>query len=152
LLSFKKYLPEIYELFAGEEEKFNTDAEKEAIEAIYPQCTTISIDFGVMEKADNVFVIPAAFGWSDLGTWNSAWENMDKDYLENAVAGENVIVFDANKCIIHVPPEKLVVLQGLDDYIIADTKDALLICHKDKEQEIKEYVAEVKRNTGDKFL
>ena len=65
-----------------------------------------------MEKADNVYVIPASFGWSDLGTWNSAWENMEKDYLENAVAGKNVIVFDANKCVVHVPDEKLVVLQG----------------------------------------
>lgn len=152
LQSFKKHLPEIYELFTGEEDKLNTTEEQEFIERIYPQCSNISIDFGVMEKADNVYVIPAAIGWSDLGTWNSAWENMEKDYLENAVAGNNVIVFDANKCIVHVPDGKLVVLQGLDDYIIADTKDVLLICQKEKEQEIKEYVAEVKRNTGDKFL
>jgi mannose-1-phosphate guanylyltransferase len=105
-----------------------------------------------MEKADNVYVIPASFGWSDLGTWNSAWDNMEKDYFENAVAGKNVIVFDTNKSVVHVPDEKLVVLQGLDDYIVVDTKDVLLICHKDKEQEIKEYVAEVKRNKGDKYL
>jgi mannose-1-phosphate guanylyltransferase len=72
--------------------------------------------------------------------------------LENAVAGRKVIVFDTTKCVVHVPDEKLVVLQGLDDFIIADTKDVLLICRKDKEQEIKEYVAEVKRNTGEKFL
>ncbi|HYK55904.1 MAG TPA: mannose-1-phosphate guanylyltransferase, partial [Flavisolibacter sp.] len=142
----------MYELFAAEEEKLNTEEEKGVIEAIYPQCTNISIDFGVMEKADNVFVIPAAFGWSDLGTWNSAWENMEKDYYENAVAGENVIVFDATKCVVNVPDKKLVVLQGLEDYIIADTKDVLLICQKDKEQEIKNYVAEVKRNKGERFL
>lgn len=149
---FKKHLPEMYELFSGEMDKLNTPGEKTAIEEIYPLCTNISIDFGVMEKADNVYVIPASFGWSDLGTWNSAWENMDKDYLENAVAGNNVIVFDTSKCVIHVPDDKLVVLQGLDDYIVADTKDVLLICQKEKEQEIKEYVAEVKRNKGDKFL
>jgi mannose-1-phosphate guanylyltransferase len=142
----------MYEVFMAEEENLNTPGEKAALERIYPQCSNISIDFGVMEKADNVYVIPGTFGWSDLGTWNSAWDNMDKDYLENAVAGNNVIVFDTNKCVVHVPNEKLVVLQGLDNFIVADTKDVLLICHKDKEQEIKDYVAEVKRNKGDRFL
>jgi mannose-1-phosphate guanylyltransferase len=150
--AFQKHLPEMYELFAAEESRMNTPEETIAIESIYPQCTNISIDFGVMEKADNVYVIPGDFGWSDLGTWNSAWENMEKDYFENAVVGENVIVFDANKCVVHVPDDKLVVLQGLENYIVVDTKDVLLICHKEKEQEIKEYVAEVKRNKGDKFL
>lgn len=150
--AFHKHMPEMYELFLADEDKLNTTGEKAAIEEIYPQCSNISIDFGIMEKANNVYVIPASFGWSDLGTWNSAWENMEKDYLENAVAGDKVIVFDTSKCVIHVPDEKLVVLQGLEDFIIADTKDVLLICRKDKEQEIKEYVAEVKRNTGDKFL
>jgi mannose-1-phosphate guanylyltransferase len=149
---FRKHLPEMYELFHSEQEKLNTSEEKQAVESIYPQCTNISIDFGVMEKADNVYVIPAAFGWSDLGTWNSAWENMEKDYLDNAVAGKNVIVFDTTRCVVHVPDDKLVLLQGLDDFIVTDTKDVLLICHKEKEQEIKEYVAEVKRNKGDKFL
>lgn len=150
--AFQKYMPEMYELFSADEDKLNTDEEKGAIEEIYPQCPNTSVDFGVMEKAGNVFVIPSSFGWSDLGTWNSAWDNMEKDYYENAVAGEKVIVFDSNKCVVHAPDDKLVVLQGLEDYIVADTKDVLLICHKNKEQEIKEYVAEVKRNTGDKFL
>ena len=149
---FQKHLPEVYEAFAAEQDKLNTPEEKHALEIIYPQCTNISIDFGVMEKADNVFVIPASFGWSDLGTWNSAWENMEKDYLENAVAGDHVIVFETNKCVINVPDEKLVVVQGLDDYIVVDTKDVLLICQKEKEQDIKEYVAEVKRNKGEKYL
>jgi len=152
IYAFQKHMPEMYELFAAEEEKLNTAEEKAVIENIYPQCTNISIDFGVMEKANNVYVIPASFGWSDLGTWNSAWENMEKDYYENAVAGNNVIVFEATKCVVHVPDKKLVVLQGLEDYIVADTKDVLLICQKDKEQEIKNYVAEVKRNKGEKFL
>jgi mannose-1-phosphate guanylyltransferase len=150
--AFQEHMPEMFELFTAEEDKMNTADEKQAIDNIYPQVSNISIDFGVMEKAENVYVIPASFGWSDLGTWNSAWENMEKDYLENAVAGKNVIVFDSSKCVINVPGDKLVVLQGLEDYIIADTKDVLLICQKDKEQEIKEYVAEVKRNTGEKFL
>lgn len=150
--AFEKYLPEMYEVFAAEKDKFNTEEENAAIEQIYPQCTNISIDFGIMEKADNVYVIPASFTWSDLGTWNSAWDNMEKDYFGNAVAGKHVMVVDAHNCMVHVPDNKLVLLQGLQDYIVVDTKDVLLICRKDQEQEIKEYVAEVKRNKGDKFL
>ena len=150
--AIEKYLPEIYEMFAAEKDKFNTKNEAAAVEQIYPQCTNISIDFGVMEKADNVYVIPGSFGWSDLGTWNSAWENMDKDYLGNGVVGKRVVVIDSNNCVVHVPDHKLVLLEGLDDYIIVDTKDVLLICKKDKEQAIKDYVAEIKRNMGDKYL
>ena len=131
---------------------YNTPEEKAVVENIYPQCTNISIDFAVMEKADNVYLLPATFGWSDLGTWNSAWENMDKDYFGNAAVGKNIMVVDASNCMVHVPDNKLVLLQGLNDYIIVDTKDVLLICKKNKEQEIKDYVAEVKRNKGDKFL
>jgi mannose-1-phosphate guanylyltransferase len=150
--AIEKYLPEIYEVFAAEKDKFNTAEEAQAIEQIYPQCTNISIDFGVMEKAENVYVIPASFGWSDLGTWNSAWENMEKDYFGNAIAGKKVVVIDVNNCVVHVPDNKLVLLQGLDEFIVVDTKDVLLICRKEKEQEIKEYVAEIKRNSGDKYL
>jgi mannose-1-phosphate guanylyltransferase len=105
-----------------------------------------------MEKADNVYVIPASFGWSDLGTWNSAWENMQRDSSNNALAGKKVVVIDASKCMVHVPDTKLVVLQGLEGFIVVDTKDALLICKKEKEQEIKDYIAEVKKATGDKYL
>jgi mannose-1-phosphate guanylyltransferase len=152
ITAFEKYLPEMYEVFAAEKDKFNTEEEAAAIEQIYPQCTNISIDFGIMEKADNVYVIPASFSWSDLGTWNSAWENMEKDYFGNAVAGKHVMVIDSSDCMVHVPDHKLVLLQGLNDYIIVDTKDVLLICKKDQEQEIKEYVAEVKRNKGEKYL
>ena len=149
---FELYQPEMYELFDGEMEHFNTPGEKEAIDRIYPLCTNVSIDFAIMEKADNVYIIPSSFGWSDLGTWNSAYDNLEKDYLGNAVAGENVIVIDATKCMVSAPHDKLVVLQGLDDFIIVDTDDVLLICKKEKEQSIKEYVAEVKRNKGDKYL
>lgn len=142
----------MHDVFDTEKNYFNTSAEEEAIERIYPQCVNISIDYGVMEKADNVYIIPASFGWSDLGTWASAYENLEKDYLENAVAGSNVIIIDATKNMVHADNKKLVLLQGLDDFIVVDTKDVLLICKKDKEQEIKEYVAEVRRNKGDKYL
>ncbi len=142
----------MYELFAAEEHTLNTREEPAAIETLYALCTNISIDFGIMEKANNVYVIPSSFGWSDLGTWNSAWENMEKDYWENAVAGNKVMMIDAQKCVVHAPDDKLIVLQGLEDFIIVDTKDVLLICEKDKEQSIKQYVAEVKRNMGEKYL
>ncbi len=150
--AFEKYLPEMYEVFVGEKDKFNTKDEAEAIEEIYPQCTSVSIDFGIMEKADNVYIIPSTFSWSDLGTWNSAWENMEKDYLGNAVVGKNVMIMDATKCMVQAPDHKLLVLQGLDDFIVVDTPDALLICKREKEQEIKEFLTEVKRNKGDKYL
>ncbi|HSC37169.1 MAG TPA: mannose-1-phosphate guanylyltransferase [Chitinophagaceae bacterium] len=152
LTAFEKYLPEMYEVFHAEKDKFNTPEEGQALKEIYPQCTNISIDFGIMEKAHNVYVIPSSFGWSDLGTWNSAYENFEKDYFHNAVAGNNVMVIDATKCMVHAPDKKLVLLQGMDDFIIVDTEDVLLICKKEKEQQIKDYVAEVKRNKGDKFL
>ena len=152
VLAFEKFLPEMHEVFDAEKNNLNTKDEHNAIERIYPQCVNISIDYGVMEKADNVYIIPASFGWSDLGTWTSAYDNLEKDYLENAVAGNNVIVIDATKNMVHADNNKLVLLQGLDDFIVVDTKDVLLICKKNKEQEIKEYVAEVKRNKNDKFL
>ena len=150
--AFEKLLPELNELFEAEKATFNTATEQEAIDRIYPQCVNISIDYGIMEKADNVYIIPSSFGWSDLGTWGSAYDNLAKDYLENAVAGDNVVVIDATKNMVHADNKKLVLLQGLDDFIVVDTKDVLMICKKDREQEIKEYVAEIKRSKGDKFL
>ena len=150
--AFEKYQPEMFELFENEKQYFNSPDEQAAINRIYPLCTNVSIDFAIMEKANNVYVIPSSFGWSDLGTWNSAYENLDEDYLGNAVASDNVIIIDATKCMVSAPHEKLLVLQGLDDFIIVDTKDVLLICKKEKEQAIKEYVAEVKRNKGERYL
>ncbi len=152
ITAFEQYQPEMYEVFAVEHDNFNTVHEQEAIERIYPQCTNISIDYAIMEKANNVFVIPSAFGWSDLGTWNSAYENLEKDYLGNALSATNVIIIDAVKCMVSAPANKLLVLQGLNNFIVVDTPDVLLICHKEKEQAIKEYVAEVKRNKGDVYL
>jgi mannose-1-phosphate guanylyltransferase len=150
--AFETYQPEMFELFDAEKAHFNTGEESEAINRIYPLCTNVSIDFAIMEKAENVYVMPSSFGWSDLGTWNSAYDNLEKDYLGNAVAGENVIVIDATRCMVSAPNNKLLLLQGLDDFIIVDTPDVLLICKKEKEQSIKEYVAEVKRNKGDIYL
>lgn len=152
LRAFKRYQPELNELFEQEIPRINTPEEAEAIEFIYSQCTNISIDYAIMEKAENVFVIPANFGWSDLGTWNSAYDNMEKDYLSNAVAGKNVMVIDATNCMVKSQHDKLVVLQGLDNFIIVDTPDVLLICSKDQEQQIRDFVGDIKRGKGEKYL
>lgn len=153
--AFKKYQFEIYELFNNEKLFFNTANESNSIQKIFPQCPNISIDIAILEQADNVYTIPASFDWNDLGTWNSIYENVEKDYLGNAVkSSENVIIIDATNCVISKQKEKLVIIQGLDDFIVVDTPDVLMICKKSEEQEIKNYVAEVKRqiNKGDRFV
>ena len=149
---FEKYLPEIHDVFDGVKKDLITSDERAAIEKIYPLCVNISIDYGILEKADNVYVIPSSFGWSDLGTWGSAYENIEKDEDLNAIASDKVILFDSTKNIIHSAGNKLLVLQGLDDYIVVNTDDALLICKKEKEQQIKEYLAKIKAETGDEYL
>ena len=150
--ALEKYQPELHEVFLQATNVYNTPEETAVISNLYSQCTNISIDYGIMEKAKNVYVIPSYFGWSDLGTWESAYENSDKDYLGNAVYGKNVMVIDASECMIKAPDNKLLVLQGLEQFVVIDTDDVLLICERSREQQIKEYVAEVKRNKGEKFL
>jgi mannose-1-phosphate guanylyltransferase len=150
--AIEKHLPEMHEVFVQAKDVYNTEDETAVISELYSQCTNISIDYGIMEKARNVFVIPAYFGWCDLGTWESAYENSEKDYLGNAVYGKNVMVIDATECMVKAPEDKLVVLQGLEKFIVIDTDDVLLICERSREQQIKEYVAEVKRNRGEKYL
>ncbi len=146
------YLPEMNEVFNQATTIYNKPGETEAVAKLYPHCTNISIDYGIMEKAQNVYVMPANFGWSDLGTWQSAYDNSAKDYLGNAVLGNNVVIIDAAGCMVKAPNDKLVVLQGLENFILIDTEDVLLVCERDHEQQIKEYVAEVKRNKGEKYL
>ena len=150
--AFKQNLPEIYDIFGDGKKFYNTENEPAFVNKAFSMCSNISIDYGIMEKADNVYVMPANFGWSDLGTWASLYENYEKDYLSNAVSGKNVIIHDAADCMVMAPDNKLVILQGLKDFIIVDTEDVLLIFHKSQEQEIKQIVSEVKRSKGDKYL
>ncbi len=152
LNSFKSHLPDIYDVFQEGKEAYNTPEEKTFIDEAYTLCTNISIDYGIMEKADNVYVIPANFGWSDLGTWSSLYENLGKDYLGNAVIGKNVMVYDTSDCMVNVPEEKLVILKGLKDFIVVEANDILLIAPKSEGQNIKQILADVKRYKGDKFL
>jgi mannose-1-phosphate guanylyltransferase len=152
LEAFDHHLQDMHQAFWQARKFFGHPEEKAAIEKAYSLCTNISIDYGIMEKADNVFVIPASFGWSDLGTWASLWNNYNRDYWGNAVKGKKVMIYDSKDCMIMAPDDKLVILQGLDDYIVIDQDDVLLICKKEHEQEIKNITADVKRRLGDKFL
>ena len=146
------YLPEVMDCFAGARDLYGTDKEKSFIEKAYSHCTNISIDYGVMEKADNVYTIPSKFGWSDIGSWDSLYEVYHKDYLGNAVMGKSVKIYDAANNMIMVPDGKLVVLQGLEGYCIVDTKDVLLICEKSKEQQLKEITIDLKKEDMDQYL
>ena len=152
LEAIRKYLPEIGDAFRDGEIHYNKPSEDAFIKEAYSQCTNISIDYGVMEKADNVYTLPAEFGWSDVGSWESLYEIYNHDYLGNAVAGKNVKIYDSANNMIMVPKDKLVVLQGLRDYCVVDTGDVLLICEKSQEQMIKQITVDLKVSNLDKYL
>lgn len=151
--AFFKHLPDMYEIFSQGNGSYNTESETEFIGSAYQQCTNISIDFGIMEKADNVYVLPADFGWSDLGTWASIYDIAEHDYVGNVVIPpEQVMMFDSSNCMVNVPKDKLVILQGLHDYIVVESNNTLMICPKTEEQSIKQIVADVKSKFGNKFI
>jgi len=139
--AFENDLAEVAALFAKGKEVYNTNKEQAFIDEMFPTCMNISIDYGVMEKADNIYVQPADFGWSDLGTWGSLWEKRERCEQGNTVVGENVHVFESSNCIVNMPKDKKVVIQGLDDYIVVEDNETLLICQKEEEQRIKEFRA-----------
>jgi len=149
--AFKTYMPDIYLLFEEGTLLYNTDAEQDFIRKVYAQCTNISIDYGILEKAKNVYVLSSEFGWSDLGTWRSIYEHLPLDANKNAVVA-NAILENSSGCIVNVPKERLVVIQGLTDFIVIESDNVLLICHKDDEQLVRELVNEVKRKKGEKFI
>lgn len=150
--AFEKYQPELASLFGDEKEKYNTTEESALIEKAYNVCKNISIDYAIMEKANNVYVLGADFGWSDLGTWGSLYEHSTKSNEGNSVNGKNVILYETTNCLVKMPKEKLVVLEGLDDYIVVENDNILLICRKSQEQHIRQIVNDVKINKGDKFV
>lgn len=133
------YQPDIAEIFEGLMSYLGTSSEQEMINEKFPLCNNISIDYAVMEKAEEIFVYPANFGWSDVGTWGSLQTIVDKDVRGNALVGDNIKVFETQNCIIHTTEEKKVVVQGLDGYIVAEKGDTLLICKLSEEQRIKEF-------------
>ncbi len=150
--ALRTWLPEINFYFEEIRPQFFTSGERDAIHQVYTQCRSISIDYGVMEKADNVFVLCSDFGWSDLGTWGSLYEIHSKDEHGNAVVGKNVMLYESNNCIVNMPKEKLVVLQGLNDFIVVEDDQILLVCRKSEEQQIRQFVNDVTMEKGEKFV
>ncbi|MBS7563348.1 mannose-1-phosphate guanylyltransferase [Mucilaginibacter sp. Bleaf8] len=151
--AYEKHLPDMFEIFAEARSVYNGEDERTHVNAAYQRCTNISIDYGIMEKAENVYVLPSEFGWSDLGTWASIYQLAEKDYVGNAVIpSEKVIMYDSSNCMVNVPDEKLVVLQGLHDYIVVESNNTLLICPRDQEQNVKQVVADVKQKFGTKYI
>lgn len=152
LKAFEKYMPHTNGLFSEGRGLYGTDKEEAFIRRIYQQCKNISIDYGVMEKAKNVYVVLSDFGWSDLGTWGSLYTHVKQDENGNAIVGKGVKLYDTKNCMISVPKNKLVVLQGLEDYIVVESDNILLICKRSEEQKIKQFVNDIKVEKGDKFI
>lgn len=152
LKAVESHDPELANVFKEGLNFYNTPKEKEFITRAYNTCKNISIDYSVMEKAENVYVRSSIIGWSDLGTWGSIYGHINKDKKQNAVVGKNVLVYDSHNCIVHVPKDKLVVLQGLEDYIVVESDGILMICKKQDEQQIRNFVNDVKVNKGEKFV
>jgi len=150
--AFEKYCSDMDAIFKEGNSVYNTPQESEFIAKAYTNCKNISIDYAIMEKADNVYVRSSIIGWSDLGTWGSLYEHIKQDDHQNAIVGKNVMAYDSKNCIVNVPKDKLVILQGLDDYIVVESDGILLICKKEDEQQIRTFVNDVKVTKGDKFV
>ncbi len=135
--AFRVYQPAIASIFEGMAHLYFTPGEQTAINTEFPNCENISVDYAILEKAEEIFVLPADFGWSDLGTWGSLHERMTKDLAHNVTIGPNIHLYDTANCIVHTTEEKKVVVQGLDGYIVAEKDDTLLICKLSEEQRIK---------------
>lgn len=140
--ALRVYAPQINGIFEGMQNVLGTKDEQAAIRERFPQCENISIDYAILEKADEIYCFPASFGWSDLGTWGSLRENTMQDSGGNAVIGSNVKLYETKNCVVHVAQERRVVVQGLDGYIVAEKDNTLLICKLSEEQRIKEFSAE----------
>jgi mannose-1-phosphate guanylyltransferase len=152
LNAFECHLSNVAELFAKGSKLYGTSDEKPFLNKTYSECQNISIDYGIMEKAANVFVLCSDFGWSDLGTWRSIYDSSPKDEQENVVKGSNVLLYGSQNCIVKMPEDKLVVIQGLDGYIVCESEGTLLICRKEDEQQIRQFVNDVRLYKGESFV
>ena len=140
--AFRVYQPKLAKIFESLLPVYGTAEEQAAINEHFPRCENISVDYAIMEKAEEIFVCPADFGWSDLGTWGSLLEQSHKDLYGNALIGNDIQLFESHNCIVHTTQEKKVVVQGLDGYIVAENNDTLLICKLSEEQRIKQFSGE----------
>jgi mannose-1-phosphate guanylyltransferase len=149
--AFEKFEPTLAQEFADGIDKYYTSEEQEFVDGVYHKTKNISIDYAVMERAENVFVVLSDIGWSDLGTWKSLYEMKDKDKDNNVLDG-NIVTYDTKDCIIKTPKERLVVTQGLEGYIVAEYDNVLMICKKDEEQKVKEFVNDLKEKEANEFV
>lgn len=140
--AFRMYQPAMSRIFEGMADLYGTPVEQDVINERYPDCESISVDYAIMENAEEIFVHPADFGWSDLGTWGSLLMQTQQDMYGNSLIGENIHMYDSHGCIVHTTQEKKVVVQGLDNYIIAEKDNTLLICQLSEEQRIKQFSAD----------
>ena len=149
--AFAEYLPEMTQEFVSCE--YNSDREIVCIETIYPKVEKISIDNGILEKAKNVYVIPADLGWSDLGTWTSVYENSEKNEDNNSIDSKTVLTYNSKNNVVRIKKGKAAIIDGLEDYIVVDTEKALLICPRNNDQLIKNYVLDLKNfKKGEKYM
>ncbi|MBZ4651349.1 MAG: Guanylyltransferase [Proteiniphilum sp.] len=152
LNAFREYLPDVVQKFDEGKALFNTPREKQFVDETFPFCPNISIDYGILEKADNVYVNISDFGWSDLGTWGALHEVSQRDSDNNAQLNCKTLYIESTDNIVAMSDDKLVVLQGLDDYIVAESDNVLLICKKSEEQRIKHFVTDVKFRYGEEYV
>lgn len=152
LNAFEKHLPDMYSAFNEGRDLFGTVGETGFIGSTYTECKSISIDYGIMEKADNVYVRCTEIGWSDLGTWSSLYEHSSNDMKSNTIISGNVFSYENAGNIISIPEGKVAVIQGLRDYIVVETDDVLLIVKKEEEQNIRNYLEDVRKETGEMYM
>ena len=148
--AFKRYQPTQFALFESGLLYYNTADESDFIKENYPKAENISIDYAILENSKSIFVLPATFDWNDLGTWGSLYDKLDKDESGNAIVNSKVVSLGAKGNMVRGPKDKIIVVDGLEDYIVVDRKEVLLICPKAKEQDIKQILAKVKDQFGDK--
>ena len=134
--AFRVYEPEVSSIFEGLMPYYGTDKEQNKIDESYPQCKNISVDYAILEKAEEIFVFPASFSWSDLGTWNSLREQSDMDKYGNVCIGDNIKLYDTYNTIVHTCNKKEVIVEGLDGYVVAEKEGKLLVCRLSEEQRI----------------
>ncbi len=149
--AFEECLPEMAELFVDASAAFYTKNEKKAIDTAYAQSVNISIDYGILEHAKSVYVVLGDFGWSDLGSWGALHDLSEKDIYNNVVQA-NALLYDTKNTLVRAPNDKLIVIQGLQDYLVAECDNVLLICKRNNEEKFRDFVADVKENKGKEFL
>ena len=137
--AFRKHLPAIADTFFG----LTLDTTTKHLKEIYNQAQNISVDYGIIEKAENVYVLEAEFGWSDVETWDSLYMAKPKNDGDNVIASGHVLTYDTHNCVVHLNPEKYAVIQGLDGYIVAAGTDTLLICRRDQEEQLMKFNSDV---------